>query len=321
MKLELTLKILGAVLWLVLLACLQLDMESESWIVLLLMFSPLFLMPLSRRLIESPVQARRFERSSMAAAILLGLSFCWMPHASTAVLALPWLIIRLLLASQALKEVRADWSISQICLLSARCFPAVGALWLVANRANWTPFGFDPLIVLLTGAHFHHAGFTLPLIAGLNAKRYPDCWTRFSCLAILTGVPIVAMGITCTQFGVLAFVEPFGVTILVLGALSVAFLQLRLSTRSGLYWPHRLLQTASGLSLICSMTLALGFGLRHVWPWAALTMPQMWTLHGSLNVFGFGLCSLLGWRLMEDKKKRSQPQGRSANKMRQGLFL
>ncbi|MCX6854805.1 MAG: YndJ family transporter [Verrucomicrobia bacterium] len=303
MNLELTLKILGAVLWLVLVACLQLDLESQSWIVLLLMFSPLFLIPLSRRLIESPTDARKLERSSMAAAILLGLSFCWMPAPSTATLALPWLVIRLLVAWQALKEFRSVWETPQFCILAARCFPAIGALWLVANRANWTPFGFDPLIVLLTGAHFHHAGFTLPLIAGLNAQKCPGCWTRFSCVAILIGVPVVAIGITCTHFGLLAFVEPFGVTLLVLGALGVALSQLRLATRPGLYFPHRILHAVSGLALICSMTLALGFGLRHLWPWAALTMPQMWTLHGSLNVFGFGLCGLLGWRLMEHQRE------------------
>lgn len=299
MNLELSLKILGAALWLVLVACLQLDLESESWIVLLLMFSPLFLIPLSRRLIESPTDARRLEKSSMAAAILLGLSFCWMPAPSTAVLALPWLIIRLLLAWQALRQERPELGLAQISLLAARCFPAIGALWLFANRANWTPLGFDPLIVLLTGAHFHHAGFTLPLIAGMHAQRCPSCWTRFSCLAILIGVPIVAMGITCTHFGILAFVEPFGVTLLVLGAMGVACSQWGLSLQVGLHWSHRFLHAISGLALIGSMTLALGFGLRHLWPWAALSMPQMWTLHGSLNVFGFGLCSLLGWRLME----------------------
>jgi YndJ-like protein len=302
LNLELTLKILGAALWLVLVACMQLDLESESWIVLLLMFSPLFLMPLSRRLIEAPQEARRLERSSMAAAILLGLSFCWMPAPSTAALALPWFFIRSWVAWEAIRRLRRVPEIADLCILAARCFPAVGAAWLVANRVNWTPFGFDPLIVLLTGAHFHHAGFTLPLIAGLNAKKCPGCWTRFSCLAILIGVPIVAVGITCTHFGVLAFVEPFGVTLLVIGALGVALSQLRLSTMSNLRPAHRLLHALSGLALICSMTLALGFGLRHVWPWAALTMPQMWIFHGSLNVFGFGLCSLLGWRFMEHRR-------------------
>jgi hypothetical protein len=59
LNLELSLKILGADLWFVLVASLQLDMESVSWIILLLMFSPLFIMLLSRRLVETPLQARR----------------------------------------------------------------------------------------------------------------------------------------------------------------------------------------------------------------------------------------------------------------------
>lgn len=303
MNLELSLKILGAALWLAFMALMQLDVESESWIVLLLMFSPLFLMPLSRRLVETPLQARRLERSSMAAAIMLGLSFCWQPALSTAVLALPWLVIRLLMALHALREVSGTLSLPPACVLGARVFPAIGAAWLVAHRANWTPFGFDPLIVLLTAAHFHHAGFTLPLIAGLNAKAQPGCWTRFSCVAILIGVPLVAAGITCTHFGVLAFVEPFGVSILVLGALSVAISQVRLACQSELLISHRLLHAVSGLSLLAAMFLALGFGLRHLLPWAALTMPQMWLIHGSLNAFGFGLCGLLGWRLMEHRRR------------------
>lgn len=299
MNLELSLKILGAALWLALAALMQLDAESESWIVLLLMFSPLFLMPLSRRLIETPQQARRLERSSMAAAILLGLSFCWQPALSTAALALPWLLLRLLAAYEALTEKRGPMTAPRACLLAARLFPAVGAAWAFAHRAHWTPFGFDPLIILLTAAHFHHAGFTLPLIAGLNAQARPGCWTRFSCVAILIGIPLVAIGITGTHFGVLRFVEPFGVIVLVLGALSVALSQLRLASQSTQLISHRLLHGISGLSSLAAMALALGFGLRQQLPWAALTMPQMWLIHGSLNVFGFGLCGLLGWRLMQ----------------------
>jgi hypothetical protein len=172
----------------------------------------------------------------------------------------------------------------------------VGAAWLVAHRANWTPWNFDPLIVLLTAAHFHHAGFTLPLMAGLNAKAAPGCWTRFSCVAILAGVPLVAAGITCTHFGVLRFVEPCGVTVLVLGALGVAVSQMRRGMENQHSMLTRIGFVVSGASLLSAMILAMGFGLRHVVPNGALTMPQMWMIHGTLNAFGFGLCGLLAWR-------------------------
>jgi hypothetical protein len=57
----------------------------------------------------------------------------------------------------------------------------------------------------------------------------------------------------------------------------------------------------SGVSLLCAMVLAMGFGLRHVVPNWALTMPQMWMIHGTLNAFGFGLCGLLAWRDHEER--------------------
>lgn len=52
----------------------------------------------------------------------------------------------------------------------------------------------------------------------------------------------------------------------------------------------------SGASLFAAMLLALGFGLRYVIPDFALTMPQMWAIHGTLNAFGFGMCGLHAWR-------------------------
>jgi len=106
----------------------------------------------------------------------------------------------------------------------------------------------------------------------------------------------VAAGITCTHFGVLRLVEPIGATILVLGALGVAVAQMQ----RGFEREHcPLVRTGfliSGVSLFAAMLLALGFGLRFVIPHFALTMPQMWAIHGTLNAFGFGLCGILAWR-------------------------
>jgi hypothetical protein len=273
-------------------AVLMLVFEDAVFVKALLLFSPLMLMPLwfgmsSWRL-----------RLEYAAAVVMAGSFLDEPGVQSALLALPWLISRLF----AVKEVVMEWhkhclpSLATSCVHAAVAFPAIGAAWLVAHRANWTPWDFDPLIVLLTAAHFHHAGFTLPLMAGLNAKARPSCWTRFSCVAILLGVPLVAAGITCTHFGVLPFVEPFGVTVLVLGALGVAVSQIQRGLEKECGRLVRLGFVVSGVSLLAAMLLALGFGLRYVFPNLAMTMPQMWAIHGTLNAFGFGLCGILAWR-------------------------
>jgi hypothetical protein len=141
-------------------------------------------------------------------------------------------------------------------------------------------------------------------MAGLNAKAKPGCWTRFSCVAILTGVPLVAAGITCTHFGVLPFVEPFGVTVLVLGALGVAVSQIQRGREKGRSVATRAGFVISGVSLLVAMVLALGFGLRYVFPNFALTMPQMWMIHGTLNAFGFGLCGILAWRANPESSRK-----------------
>lgn len=297
----------GGPLWLITMR------DADAFISALLMLSPMVLMPLGKRLFSSTT---KHEESWMVifAAFLAGLSLAFQPVDPRVILsndsaiqriipagflfALPWLIVRLHAAGAVVRK----WcsigfgSHPDVCLAVAQIFPAIGAAWLVGHRANWTPWNFDPLIVLLTAAHFHHAGFTLPLMAGLNAKASPGCWTRFSCVAILAGVPLVAAGITCTHFGVLRFVEPFGVTVLVLGALGVAVSQIRRGMEKQGGWLMRAGFVVSGASLLCAMILAMGFGLRHVVPNWALTMPQMWMIHGTLNAFGFGLCGLLAWR-------------------------
>jgi hypothetical protein len=299
---------------------------QDIWIHALLMLSVLVLMPLGLPL-GGETRGPRVQWMEVIAAYLLGLSLLVSPVDPRVLMAddpairrvvplgfllsVPWLWVR----ARAAVPVVMDWlrhgipNQDRLCLESARVFPAIGAAWLVANRANWTPWGFDPLIVLLTAAHFHHAGFTLPLMAGLNAKENPGRWTRFSCVAILLGVPLVAAGITCTHFGVLKFVEPFGVTILVLGALGVATSQILrgIEFRSGLSRRIRLGFVISGASLFAAMLLALSFGLRYVIPNYALTMPQMWAIHGTLNAFGFGLCGMLAWCGVQSRDQPTKP--------------
>jgi hypothetical protein len=273
-------------------AVVRLPIDKDIFVKALLLFSPLMLMPL-----WSGMRCPR-HKLEYAGAVAMAGSFHLMPSIEAALLALPWLVARLFVVKDVAMECHRTSlpSAATACVHAAAVFPAIGAAWIVAHRANWTPWGFDPLIVLLTAAHFHHAGFTLPLMAGLNARDNPGCWTRFSCVAILLGVPLVAVGITCTHLGVLKFVEPFGVAVLVLGALGVAVSQIRRGLERQRSILTRIGFVISGVSLFAAMFLALGFGLRYVIPNFALTMPQMWAIHGTLNAFGFGLCGILAWR-------------------------
>lgn len=284
---------------------------GDFWIHALLLFSLLVLMPLGRNLLPG-IKAGASGLVEDIAAVLAALSLLTPPVPPTALfdaaaghpmpaaflLSLPWLGIRLQRAHRVLERWLAAGppNLARLTLDVAQLFPAIGAAWLVAHRAGWTPWHFNPLIVLLTAAHFHHAGFTLPLIAGLQARARPDRLTRGACLALLAGVPLVAAGITCTHFGVLPRLEPLAVAVLVAGACGVAVTQLLCGLqRTAGFWP-RVGFLLSGASLLVAMLLALGFGLRSLLPDLALPLPRMWQIHGSLNAFGFGLLSLLAWR-------------------------
>ena len=273
---------------------------QPSWISWMLLISIGLLLPLGEPL---ATRAAARGRPHMA---FIGLGFLlllWQalvrpPGLEMALLAAVWLVYRLGIAAEVLwlgLQTRR-FNPAQICLDGARLFPAIGAAWLVANRANWMPWGFDALIVLLTAAHFHHAGYTLPLMAGLCAQALPGHTSRLSCGLILAGVPLVAIGITCTHFKVLPWIEPLAVSVLVAGALGVALLQMRMAFQKGQSTGVRALFFISGLSLLVAMLLALTFGLRSLFPFWALPMPTMWAIHGTLNTFGFGLCGVLAWR-------------------------
>lgn len=284
---------------------------QDVWIHALLLFSLLVLMPLGRGLLPGN-KAGASGRVEDIAAVLAGLSLLTPPVPPTALfdaaaghlvpaaflLSLPWLAVRLYRAHRVLEGwlTAGPPDLARLTLNGAQVFPAIGAAWLVAHRAGWTPWHFNPLIVLLTAAHFHHAGFTLPLIAGLQARAHPGRLTRGTCLALLAGVPLVAAGITCTHFGVLPRLEPLAVAVLVLGAIGVAFVQLIRGLRRTADCRTRLGFLVSGASLLVAMLLALGFGLRSLVPELALPLPRMWQIHGSLNAFGFGLLGLLAWR-------------------------
>lgn len=298
-ELRRTFRILGHVgLWL--LACMMWSRGGldHRWIHVLLTFATIFLMPIGEKLLVARGVLPMRDPTPFFVLFSLLMALMQTPSLNAALYSTPWLLIRSVLAVQALWRWNQHRSLdpAALCLLAAATFPAVGAAWLLAFCAGWMPFGFDALIVLLTAAHFHHAGFTLPLIAGLIARERPGRWASWSCIAVLAGVPLVAAGITCTHFGRLPWVEPLGVTLLVLGALGVASSQMRLGfagSSSGLPGSAFLI---SGMSLFMAMLLALGFGLRQFTPLLALPMPLMWAIHGSLNAFGFGLFGLLAWR-------------------------
>jgi hypothetical protein len=273
--------------------------------------SPLVLFPLLLRPLMGPPESallRGLTWTQLPCALLLPLSFQLQAGAVATIAVLPWVGWTGLLAVEALRRlaalIRRDGVIglvrsTELAVIAGLGFPIIGAGWLVLDRLNIQPFGFSPLIVLLTAVHFHHAGFTLPLSAGYLGRVHPeDRVLRVAALTIVFAVPLVAIGITWSP--ILELVGAW----LTAGAAMVIAVGLLLRTRVVPIIPA-LLFAISGACLLAGMAFAGSYALseyRGV-PWPDIM--AMVDLHGAINALGFGLLGAWAWNLSPPPEPKS----------------
>jgi len=210
---------------------------------------------------------------------------------------LPWLLVTLWIAWQAAAAFwRGPRTMERAVLLSGPVMLALGGAWYFADRMGLEPLGFDFLIVRLTAAHFHFAGFALPITAGLVFRHNAGWLTKWAAIGVMAGVPLVATGITLTRMGVRVEVE------CCLALLFSACTLMTGATQARLAWNardqsmfSRVMIFISGTSLVAGMVLAILYALRPWFPLPSLHLPRMWAWHGSIQAFGFALCGLIGW--------------------------
>ncbi len=266
-----------------------------SWTACLLVLSPLVLVPLGLGLTDrdeaGPTTGAlpRLRLAGHPAAALTGLSFTLDSGATAALLTLPWLTVGTAVAvvgaARLLSRRHLDPTIG---VDAGLIFLAVGAGWVTISRAGLNPLGFSDAIVQLTAIHFHYAGFALPLVAGLAARR-----TQRSALVpgwVILGVPLTAVGIT-----VGGSLEWVAATVMAAGGLATALLLVRTASveTGAARWPLGV----AAASLTAGMTLALGWAWSMRFGWDYLDLSGMARWHGTLNAIGFGFAALVGLHL------------------------
>ena len=265
----------------------------------LLLLGPLVAMPIGLRLAapESPLTGRwRFaSRILWPAAGLLVLSFGLDPGPAAASLALPWLAFTALLALLGALRLagRGPFPPEELAIDAALMFPIVGGTWLLFSRWGRPFMGFGEPLVLFTAAHFHFAGFALPLLTGLAGRAVPGTHARLAAVGVVAGVPFVAAGITLAAKGFEA-VEWAAAWWMAAAAILSAGLQLRAAARSGSGWTRGVLG-ASALALVAAMAMAALYGARMRISIAGLTLPFMVRYHATLNVLAYALPALAVW--------------------------
>ncbi len=273
-----------------------------SWAVCMILVAALLLVPIGfQQLMKRSVDFNKHFNTNLTylihltSAILLSISFASKQGVIAGLLALPY---ALWCAFITIKILKIDFKISYITTLAAWGFLTNAAIWCIFDRLNFQPWNFSPWIVLLTGAHFHYAGFALTLSLALFLNKNADDILFKNCSrAILAGVVFTAIGITTTQLGLPILIETFASVWMALAAFSVgcAVILRGYVEKGRVKW----MWITGGLCLTLGMTLALGYALRHFIIINWLSIPNMQAIHGTLNALGFGTLMVLGWHFKE----------------------
>jgi hypothetical protein len=180
-------------------------------------------------------------------------------------------------ASRALSRPRFESS--ELGLAAGWIWVVGGGVWMGVFASDTLLLGFGGGWALLTGAHFHAAGFAAISVTALVARAVPAA--RYLLPLHLVTFVAVAIGLTGSMW-----LERVGAALY-----AVLFLvQLGLVLRSGI-WRRRygwLLLIALSVPL-WTMALALNwaYGFR------ALSMTEMVWLHGAVNAVGHGLLGIV----------------------------
>ncbi|MEV6578970.1 YndJ family protein [Streptomyces sp. NPDC051582] len=196
---------------------------------------------------------------------------------------------------------------AEIAVLTALLSPSVAGTALVAERAGYRLFGFDLDILALTVPHFHFAGFTAALIAGLvcratGAAPGSTALSRWAAYSVPGGTLLVLLGYFVDDWAELA-----GAVVLTGGMWAVALLTWREIRPGARDRTTGLLLATSAAVLVATMLLALWWALGEATDLVHPTLTWMAATHGLGNALGFALCSLLAWRRLTVDRMETTP--------------
>ncbi len=275
--------------------------SQPTWAIILVLFAALFLVPIGFHQINQRQSMFRIDDEGlilhMPCVLFLAISFLLDRSILAGIFALPyatWCV------ETFLRGLKIEKNLVYITTATVFVFLAIGSIWLLFDRFGIQPLGFSNWIVILTGVHFHYAGFTLVTSLILFLYQKPDNrWTRIVTISVIIGVFFTALGISLTQsdyghiYETIAGVWMGSSTI----AAGCVLIKNSLFEKRAI----KILWSLAGICLILAMILAFLYALRSVIPLDILTLPFMQTVHGTLNALGFGTLMLVGWALKKSE--------------------
>ena len=263
---------------------------------ILLTAAPLWLIPLVWN-IKSEATGKVWL--STVCGISMAIAFLIPKGILSGVLILPWLVFSILKLIPYFKQ-NSFKNTYKLLNLAAHVFLTVGIFWVLMDRLAIPFLGYDPTIIILTGVHFHYAGFILPMVTAWLIGDRPSVFKKIVSFGIILGIPLVALGISSTHYQWPGWIEVVCVSLMTSAALVVGLLYIQKGFRIKRF-TLKVCFMFGGLALITGMVLAFCYGWRHVFVIETLTIPWMYAVHGTCNAVGFAAPVLLGWKFLKSQ--------------------
>jgi hypothetical protein len=297
---------LGALLWSLLLLPPIGDSPETALMQRVVLLGVLVIVPLGLSLVPATQSkdqnAWMYQLTLLAqpfGAIAALVSFLIEPAVPAAILASLWFCVTAVIALLGLwrfgqPEFR---SAAEVSINAGLIYLPVGSGWLIVSRLGFQLLGYGETIILLTVVHFHFAAYAAPILAGLAGRklRYGrvDRVFKLAPIGIIAGIPLVAAGISFSPY--LAFV---GTILLSLGLFLLAILVAGWIVPSVGVLPAQILLLISSASSLPAMTFACLYAYSIVFKKLLIDIPKMAMTHGIVNAFGFALCGLIAWSII-----------------------
>ena len=293
------------VVWMLLLPTTTSALRETELIHKVVFFAFLVVVPLGLSLIPAQQEQGSLYRLIVLAqpfAAPLAIASFFVEHGTlSALLSSAWFIITILIALYGVVRFRSRglYPIEESSIDAGLLYLPVAGLWLVVYRVGVQPFDYGETIILLTVIHFHFAAFATLIIAGMSGRvlanrKHPQQVFKFSVIAMVLAMPLVAAGITFSAW--LGFIGTVLLTagLLMLGVLTAGWVIPAIPSTTG-----RLLLLIGVLCSFTAMALACLYAYSLPMKILIIDIPTMALTHGVLNSFGFVGCSLLAWTVID----------------------
>ncbi|HET6669729.1 MAG TPA: YndJ family protein [Pyrinomonadaceae bacterium] len=307
--------VVGGLVWISLFSLRMGDSPETGLIQRIVLLGILVVVPLGLSLVPGANSEERDVRLYHLAllaqpfgAIAAVASFLLTPGVPAAALASLWFVVTALIALLGLSRLSKPElrSAAEISISAGLIYVPVAGSWLIVSRLGVQLLGYGDTIILLTAVHFHFAAYAAPILSGLAGRKLSEKVNlnrafKLVPLGIIAGTPLVAAGITFSPVIALIGTVMISVALLILSVLVVGWILP--STQS---IPARILLLVSSASTLPAMVLACAYAYSIVFHKLIIDIPQMALTHGLINAFGFALCGLAAWALIESKDTESQ---------------